>query len=148
MRTCDILLMSFLLRCREHERVPAHKTHLIFSKIYILLMMISQPSGRIYQRMFIRMMSFADDDDDDVIVINDDDIVVCGDGFVVCADENTCGHARINDARQCKPSADRKNSSFDTKCHEVPKTCIIGYTRVTGYLLTDNPRAMTLRVKA
>jgi hypothetical protein len=43
--------------------------------------MISQPSGRIYQRMFIRMMSFTDDDDDDVIVINDDDIVVCDDGF-------------------------------------------------------------------
>jgi hypothetical protein len=52
-------------------------------------MMISQPTGRIYQRMFISIMSFADDDDDDAIVISDDNIVACDDGIVVCADENT-----------------------------------------------------------
>jgi hypothetical protein len=35
MRSCDILLMSFLLRCREHERVPAQKNSpYIFYDIY------------------------------------------------------------------------------------------------------------------
>jgi hypothetical protein len=52
-------------------------------------MMISQPTGSRYQRMFISIMSFADDDDDDDIVISDDNIVVGDDGIVVCADDNT-----------------------------------------------------------